>query len=233
MHWPGRIPAGKTYDQPVINLDLVPTIMSLSGTTKPSMGHAFDGVDLLPYLGGEKTDPPHDTLYWRRGEDYAIRQGDWKLAWNDQDRSGQIELFDMANDPGEWKSLAATHPERAQQLQDAFDAWDSGLADNQAGKNPNNRNSGYATGDRVSVAKFNAAIKPQPESAKPETKPATPVGGRTLDQQLAIARANAKKKGSKFDAARTTRWFRAKDLNKDGVLVEQELRTKAPVGWNE
>lgn len=231
MHWPGRIPAGRTYPHPVINLDLVPTIMSLSGVTKPPKGLGFDGVDLLPYLSGKITDPPHETLYWRRNEDYAVRKGDWKLAWNDEGPSREIQLFDLAHDPGEWKNLAAMHPERAQQLQDAFDAWDSGLADNQTGRNPKNRNGGYAAGKRVNVAEFNAALLREPGSGKPKTK--GPAGSRTLDQQLAIARANAKKKGTKFDPARTTRWFKAKDRNKDGVLDQKELRTKAPEGWKE
>ena len=47
-----------------------------------------------------------------------------------------------------------------------------------------------------------------------------------------LAQANAKKQGKRFDAARTTRWFRAKDLNHDGLLDEIEQKTKAPVGWN-
>ena len=38
--------------------------------------------------------------------------------------------------------------------------------------------------------------------------------------------------GKTFDAARTTRWFQAKDVNKDGVIDEQERQTKVPVGWN-
>lgn len=232
MHWPGRIPAGKTYSHPVINLDLMPTILARCGVSSPGKGFGFDGVDLMPYITGRQQSRPHNVLYWRRGEDYAIRQGDWKLTWNDQAGPQTIRLFDMANDPEECKDLSARHPDRAQTLKNLFDAWDSQLPDNQSGRNPRNRNVGYVTGDRINVAKYNASQGgAEPVIFKTE-KSGAKAAGRTLTEQLAIARVNAKKSGNRFDAARTTRWFRVKDLNNDGVLDEIEQKTKAPVGWN-
>jgi arylsulfatase A-like enzyme len=233
MNWPGKIPAGKTYGNPVVNLDLTTTFMALNGVSKPWKGFGFDGVNLMPYLTGEKTDRPHEVLYWRRGDDYAIRKGDWKLAWNDaKDGSGteRIELFDMADDPGEWKDLAGAEPERAQALQDMFDAWDSQLADNQAGKNPANRNAGYASGKRTNVAEYNAAKTVVPPAGKTNMK--TTAKGVSLNEQLAIAEANAKQRGKKFDPERTTLFFRAKDRNGDGVIDEAEAKMKVEPGWN-
>jgi arylsulfatase A-like enzyme len=232
MHWPGRIPADKTYSHPVINLDLAATIMARMGISSPGKGVEFDGVDLMPFINGEKQGRPHDVLYWRRGDDYAIRKGDWKLAWNDQAGPQTIRLFNMLDDPGEWRDLSGRLPARAQTLQDIFDRWDSQLPDNQSPRHPRNRNTGYAEGDRVSVAEFNARIM-KPESAITARRAMDPRGpGRTLAEQLTLARANAKKNGKRFDAARTTRWFRAKDLNQDGVLDAREIKNKAPVGWN-
>ena len=232
MHWPGNIPAGFTYDAPVINLDLAATIMAINGVSKPWKGFEFDGVNLPPYIRGEKSGRPHDVLYWRRGDDYAIRKGDWKLAWNDQGSSGQIELFHLADDPGEWKNLAATDPDRAQALQNLFDQLDCGLADNQTGKNPRNRNAGYYRGIRVKVTDFNATASSngQANQGEPSRRNANE---RTLDEQLAIARANAGKSGKKFDAARTTRWFRAKDRNGDGKIDAAEAQLKVAPGWNQ
>ena len=40
----------------------------------------LDGVNLLPYLTGEKSDPPHDMLYWRFGQQIALRKGECALA---------------------------------------------------------------------------------------------------------------------------------------------------------
>jgi hypothetical protein len=45
-----------------------------------------------------------------------VRQGEWKLVWHTTLPS-KIELFDLAQDPGETKDLAAQHPERVAALQ--------------------------------------------------------------------------------------------------------------------
>lgn len=222
MHWPKKIAAGKTYQHPVSNLDLVSTIMSLNGVAKPYSGYAFDGVDLMPYLSGNKSGLPHETLYWRRDDDYAIRHGDWKLAWNDESGPKTIRLFNLKDDPGEWKDLAAQHPERAQSLQDMFDTWDSGLADNQAGRNPRNRNAGFASGKRVDVAAFNAeATPPAPKKKEPAAG-----AGRTYKQQRALARDRAKRNGKAFNEDRFRQWFNAKDANGDGRLTQEEQKAK-------
>ncbi|MBT3378445.1 MAG: sulfatase-like hydrolase/transferase [Lentisphaerae bacterium] len=234
MHWPGRIPAGATYAHPVINLDIVATVLARSGVSKPWKGQAFDGVDLLPFIsGGRPSDQkPHQTLYWRRDNDYAIRHGDWKLAWNDQAGPKTIRLFNLVDDPGEWKDLAGTNPKQAQVLQDMFDAWDSGLPDNQSGRNPRNRNNGHAAGKRINVSEFNARPPPAPSPKRASGKHNPLNTRRTLKQHLDQARERARKQNRPFDPAQENRWFRAKDLNGDGVLDEKELRTKAPKDWN-
>ena len=156
IRWPGQIQPGSRYDLPVSALDIAPTVAAAVGITKPPKGHPFDGVDLLPYLTGEKgTARPHDVLYWRRDNDYAIREGDWKLTWNDAGGSMSIKLFDLATDPGEHHDLAGKEPTRAQRLQDLFDAWDGPMPDNRSWGGPGNRNRGYATGERVDVVAYN------------------------------------------------------------------------------
>ncbi|MBT3288351.1 MAG: sulfatase-like hydrolase/transferase [Victivallales bacterium] len=230
MRWPGWIPKGKTYRQPVINLDIPATVLARCGVSKPWQGHVFDGVDLLPFVVGPKPSAaqPHEVLYWRRGEDYAILAGDWKLARNDQAGPRTIRLFNLAADPGEWKDLAQAHPERAQAMQDLFDAWDSALPDNQSGRNPRNRNTGFVAGKRVDVAEFNRTVAAAPA---PRGKAANP-NVRTLETELARDKRTATQKGRPFNPEQTKRWFRAKDLNGDGILDERELRTKVRPDWN-
>ncbi len=233
MYWPGKIPAGAVYKHPVINLDIVPTVLARCSVRRPYKGHAFDGVDLLPFITGRAAAArkPHDTLYWRRGDDYALLKGDWKLAWNDQGGPRTIQLFNLANDPGEWRDLAAVAPERAQVLQDMFDAWDSRLPDNQGGRNPRNRNTGYASGRRVDVEAFNARQAAQPPAqAKPAGRGRSQ--SRTFKKHMARKREQEKKTGKPVDQAQEDRWFRAKDLNSDGVLDENELSKKVRADWN-
>src|SRR4051794_29379549 len=77
--WPARLPAGKVYEHPVIQLDLLPTLLSAAGVeAKPDW--KLDGVNLLPYWTGTESRTPHETLYWRMGNQMAIRRGDWKLV---------------------------------------------------------------------------------------------------------------------------------------------------------
>jgi arylsulfatase A-like enzyme len=119
--WKGKIPAGKTYDLPVMNLDVVPTAIAAAGG-KPEASWQLDGVDLMPYLTGANTARPHQTLYWRFGPQWAIRDGDMKLVVS-KGGSGRPELYDLATDIGESKDLAAGQPEKVKELQAMWDKW--------------------------------------------------------------------------------------------------------------
>ena len=119
--WKGKIPAGKTYDLPVMNLDVLPTaIIAAGGKTDSSW--QLDGVDLMPYLTGKLTSRPHQTLYWRYGPQWAIRHGDLKLVVS-KGGSGQPELYDLATDIGESKDLASAQPAKVKELQALWDKW--------------------------------------------------------------------------------------------------------------
>lgn len=79
VQWKRTLPAGKVYAQPVMQIDILPTALAAMGVqAKPEW--KLDGVNLLPYLTGTNSGRPHDALYWRFGEQMAIRQGDWKLV---------------------------------------------------------------------------------------------------------------------------------------------------------
>lgn len=78
MNWPNTIPAGSTYDKPVISLDFAPTFIELAGGELTEDSN-FDGVNLLPYILDQKKYLPHQDLKWRFTISAAIREGDWKL----------------------------------------------------------------------------------------------------------------------------------------------------------
>jgi arylsulfatase A-like enzyme len=123
VQWKGTLPAGKTYEHPVIQLDILPTSLAAAGVDADPQWE-LDGVNLLPYLTGEKTDKPHETLYWRFGHQWAIRHGDFKLvAGNGGDLNG--ELFNLAEDISESKNLAAEMPEKVRELKALWDKWNA------------------------------------------------------------------------------------------------------------
>ena len=136
--WKGKFPAGKTYDFPVMNLDVLPTIVTAAGG-KVDAAWKLDGVDLLPYLTGANKGRPHETLYWRFGPQWAVRQGDMKLVVS-KGGSGQPELYNLADDFAESKDLAAAQPEKAKELQALWNKWSAEQAEPVAPDAPANQN---------------------------------------------------------------------------------------------
>ncbi len=120
--WKGKLPAGKTYDHPVIQLDLLPTVLAAAGG-QVDPAWKLDGVNLLPYLTGENSGRPHETLYWRFGEQWAIRHGDWKLLV--ASRSGGKGLFNLAQDIREAHDLTDEEPDKATELRSLWDKWNA------------------------------------------------------------------------------------------------------------
>lgn len=121
VQWKGRIPGGRTYDLPVMNLDVVPTVMAAAGRPVDA-AEKLDGVDLVPFLTGTRQGRPHETMFWRFIGQWAVRDGDWKLVVANGG-SGKPELYDLASDVGERADLAASHPERVASLKQKYDSW--------------------------------------------------------------------------------------------------------------
>ncbi len=120
--WEGHIPGGRVLDEPVIQLDVLPTVLAAAGTeVKPEWN--LDGVNILPLLEGkvEKLEPR--TLYWRFGVQYALRQGDWKIVKAALDMPPM--LVNLAKDPGEQTDLSAQYPEKMSDLQSRWNQWNA------------------------------------------------------------------------------------------------------------
>jgi len=124
MQWKARVPAGVVYRRPVIALDLLPTAVAAGGGTLPANA-AVDGVDLVPYLTGKDQSAPHEALYWRFGQQAAIRKADWKLLRQAEE---PWQLYNLAQDAGEKNDVASANPGKVKELQAAYEAWNQQLA---------------------------------------------------------------------------------------------------------
>ncbi|MBI3857696.1 MAG: sulfatase-like hydrolase/transferase, partial [Planctomycetes bacterium] len=122
VSWPGRLPAGVVEGRPVTSLDLLPTALAAAGAPLPP---GLDGVNLLPYLTGERKDAPHSHLTWRMGEQFAIRADRWKLVR--LKGSEPFRLYDLEKDEKETSDLSAAEPERVRALQERLMAWNGEL----------------------------------------------------------------------------------------------------------
>ncbi len=141
VQWKGTLPAGRVFPHPIIQLDVLPTVLAAAGA--PAEGDKkLDGVNLLPYLTGENKGRPHEDLFWRLGPQRAVRHGDWKLVQYDvnaddftpgtreNSRRGQPEvsppkLYNLLVDPGETRDLSAENPDRVAELEKLWQAWNA------------------------------------------------------------------------------------------------------------
>jgi arylsulfatase A-like enzyme len=140
MQWKGHLPAGRVDDRPVIQLDILPTALAAAGV-EIKTDWKLDGVNLLPYLNGQNSAAPHEALYWRFGQQIAIRKGDWKLVKGvgskgveGIERQGKAstdgaELYNLAADIGEKDNLAEKESAKLQELVAAWEKWNSELVE--------------------------------------------------------------------------------------------------------
>lgn len=109
--WPGHIRPGRTSDQIGYFADILPTFAELAGAKTPKL---CDGISLLPtLLGRPEQQRQHEFLYWEfyeNGGAQAVRAGDWK-AIRQPAFNGPIELYNLADDLGEQRNVAAQHPQ--------------------------------------------------------------------------------------------------------------------------
>ncbi|MBL4560912.1 MAG: sulfatase-like hydrolase/transferase [Labilibaculum sp.] len=125
VQWPGQIPAGKVYEYPVSSLDIFATAAELAKATPKNK---LDGVNLVPYLKGEKTGAPHSALFWRKFDQkfYAVRSGNNKLI---RYKSDTDEIYNLEKDISETQVLDLNDENHYSDLKASYKAWESELKD--------------------------------------------------------------------------------------------------------
>ncbi|HBE67240.1 MAG TPA: N-acetylgalactosamine-6-sulfatase [Planctomycetaceae bacterium] len=118
VRWPGKTQAGIETDYVSGFEDWLPTLLTVAQAAS-SIPENTDGVSLLPVLQCEAS-TPREYLYREfagYGGQQSIRVGDYKAVRQNL-RKGklEIELYDLATDPGETKNIAADYPEVVERL---------------------------------------------------------------------------------------------------------------------
>jgi arylsulfatase A-like enzyme len=127
IRMPGGGKAGVVNDTPVMSTDIFATALEYAGGKLPA-GTTVDGRSLVSLLRGGAA-PARDALYWHFPHygnqggfpGGAIRMGDWKLVENYED--GSVELYNLREDIGETKNLAAAQVERVKTMRGKLHAW--------------------------------------------------------------------------------------------------------------
>jgi arylsulfatase len=130
--WPGEIEPGQRSDAFGTVMDLLPTFLDLADHAAPDTQYRgrdvapIRGRSLRPVLTGEAEEvhPPDSYTGWELFGHRAIRQGDWKVVW-DQGAGDEARwmLFDLATDPGERNDLAEAEPARLARLVALWDRY--------------------------------------------------------------------------------------------------------------
>ena len=130
MHCPEAIDAGTVVDEPLHMVDIYPTLLEQAGVAidqeKP-----LDGKDIWPTLAGGKPSPHEEILINAAPYNGAIRVGDWKLVRNghlfcmisNEGKPDKLELFNLADDPGETTDLSEQHPDKLKALWERLEAY--------------------------------------------------------------------------------------------------------------
>ena len=151
MRWPGHIPAGSVCTKIATTMDLLPTIAAICGADLPSQ--KIDGVNILPLMEADKDANPRDAFfYYYGGGLQAVRSGKWKLHFphsytaiegGEPGRDGHpghyvgrktgLELYNLDDDIGETKNVAAEYPDIVTRLIALGDVARADLGDNLTG----------------------------------------------------------------------------------------------------
>ncbi len=131
--WPGHVPAGKRVPELVQSIDIMPTLLELSGVRSPA---GVQGASLVPFLKGERNAAwPRPAVTEASGrmaatqeeieESFAIALDRWKLVHHRRRPPGrpEYELFDRREDPLDQKDISSKHPETVQRLAGELAAW--------------------------------------------------------------------------------------------------------------
>jgi arylsulfatase A-like enzyme len=115
VRWPARVRAGTVVAPVAAAVDLYPTLIDLAGVDRVG-DRPFDGISLAPWLIGPGGDPPDRVLFQHWAGRVAARDQRHRL-----DAAGR--LFDLSEDPGQHRDLAAERPEVARRLAGAVARW--------------------------------------------------------------------------------------------------------------
>ncbi|MES2773857.1 MAG: sulfatase-like hydrolase/transferase [Bacteroidota bacterium] len=119
--WPKGLKGGSTFKGLISSFDIFSTSLAASGGPAVS-AYGLDGVNLLPFLTGEKKDNPHRQLAWRKDGAAAIRYDQYKLI---RVKGAGERLYDLSTDPGEKNDLQWVLPGTFTMLKEKLILWES------------------------------------------------------------------------------------------------------------
>ncbi|WP_411823407.1 sulfatase [Leptospira sp. 'Mane'] len=111
--WPGHIKPGTKYDQPITNIDILPTLADAAGAKLPT-DRLINGVNLLPFPKG-RTSQKQRALFWSDGYYQTVQFKGWKLIRTE--KPNKKWLFNLSSDPTEKNNLITEYSDKRIELE--------------------------------------------------------------------------------------------------------------------
>lgn len=128
MRWNGKIKPNSVINDPIISLDIIPTLIEVAGSqSKPEW--KLDGTSILPRITGKADSLPSRPLFWRQNGkigDRSIREDNWKIH-HGRSRGTTPKLYDLTKDIAEQTDLSTKHPDIFKAMITKLDKWESEL----------------------------------------------------------------------------------------------------------
>lgn len=143
IEWPARIPKPFVTDVPVVTSDLYPTIVDLLKLQIDNPIEPLDGISLAPLLDGKMKERPRPIGFWQHGgvkNGKEFNKDGGHAAWTDNRYklhkfgSGRFELYDLMEDPGETKDIAADNPEIVDRMKHGVITWQESVVKSYRGE---------------------------------------------------------------------------------------------------
>ncbi len=122
VRWPGVVKPGSVCGQLVHHADLIATFADALGVKLPETA-AEDSFSLMPLLRGGDAPVREGAVSAAASGTFAVRKGPWKLIPGPAGAAVPGQLFNLAEDIGETKDLAAAHPEKVAELAALLTTW--------------------------------------------------------------------------------------------------------------
>ena len=122
LSWPGKLEGNSGFAGLTSSLDIAATALALASPQGAAVPRNLDGVNLLPYLKGERSGDPHDFLCWRKEDAAAARRGDWKLIRLDE---SEPVMYNLEDNLGETRDMSEINPKELDEIISILDNWES------------------------------------------------------------------------------------------------------------
>lgn len=134
VSYPGHFPENETRDQIISCMDILPTICEITGSKMPD--YDLDGHSLLRIIDSEVALSNHQVLFFQWRDQWAVREGKWKLIVKGRDTTGKFSshlqkdekmespyLANLESEHSEEQNYATQHPEIVEKLTGLYTTW--------------------------------------------------------------------------------------------------------------